>query len=48
MNKGATVPAKAKQAPSNQTPKRDWIDRAIWTERMLAALGNGVKGKQMV
>ena len=40
------MPAKAKQAPSNQTPKRDWIDRAIWTERMLAALGNGVKGNK--
>jgi RNA-directed DNA polymerase len=23
-----------------------WVDRAIWTERMLAALGNGVKGSK--
>lgn len=40
------MPAKAKQAPSEQPPQRDWIDRAIWTERMLAALGNGVKGNK--
>ena len=40
------MPAKAKQAPSDQPQDRDWIDRAIWTERMLAALGNGVKGSK--
>ena len=22
----------------------DWVETAIWTERMLAALGNGVQG----
>ena len=46
MREGAAVPVKAKQAPSIQTGNRDWIDRAIWTERMLAALDNGVKGNK--
>jgi retron-type reverse transcriptase len=46
MSEGAAVPETAKQAPSNPTRDRDWIDRAIWTERMLAALGNGVKGRK--
>lgn len=46
MSEGAAVPEKAKQAPLNQTGKRDWIDRAIWTDRMLAALDNGVKGNK--
>jgi RNA-directed DNA polymerase len=37
------VPAMAKQTET--TPSQwAWVDRAIWTERMLAALGNGVKG----
>lgn len=43
MSESVTVPEKAKQtesAPSQWV----WVDRAIWTERMLAALGNGVKG----
>ena len=22
----------------------DWVEASVWTERMLAALGNGVKG----
>jgi RNA-directed DNA polymerase len=43
MNESVTVPAMAKQTES--TPNQwAWVDRAIWTERMLAALGNGVKG----
>jgi len=43
MSESVPVPEKAKQtetAPSEWA----WVDRAIWTERMLAALGNGVKG----
>ncbi|MDP2832381.1 MAG: group II intron reverse transcriptase/maturase, partial [Pseudomonadota bacterium] len=52
MNEGATVPAKATQASSIQTGNRDWIDRAIWTERMLAALRgwqmSGVKGNKWI
>ena len=46
MSEGATVPAKATQAPSDQARSWAWIDRAIWTERMLAALDNGVKGNK--
>ena len=46
MSEGAAVPEEATQASSNQTGKRDWIDRTIWTERMLAALDNGVKGNK--
>jgi RNA-directed DNA polymerase len=45
MSESVTVPEKAKQtesAPSQWV----WVDRAIWTERMLAALGNGVKGNK--
>lgn len=46
MSEGAAVPETARQAPFIQTRNRDWIDRAIWTERMLAALDNGVKGNK--
>jgi RNA-directed DNA polymerase len=34
------VPATAKQG----TETRNWVEASIWTERMLAALDNGVKG----
>lgn len=44
MSEGAAVPEKAKQASLSQTGNRDWIDHTIWTQRMLAALDNGVKG----
>ena len=40
-----TVPEKAKQTESAPS-QWAWVDRAIWTERMLAALGNGVKGNK--
>lgn len=40
------MPGKATQASSIEPGNRDWIDRAIWTERMLAALDNGVKGNK--
>ena len=43
MSESVSVPEKAKQTET--TPAHwAWVDRAIWTERMLAALGNGVKG----
>src|SRR3990167_4540272 len=43
MSESVSVPEKAKQAET--TPAHwAWVDRAIWSERMLAALGNGVKG----
>ena len=43
MNETAQVSARAKQAEFTPT-QWDWVDRTIWTERMLAALGNGVNG----
>ena len=51
MSDEAEVPVKAKQAeptPTQSTPVgiKEWVDRTIWTERMLAALGNGVKGNK--
>ncbi|MHB1621432.1 MAG: hypothetical protein ACYCTY_15940 [Sulfuricella sp.] len=45
MSETAEVPARAKQAESAPT-QWDWVDRTVWTERMLAALGNGVKGNK--
>lgn len=41
-NEVAAVP-EAKQAASDPT-SWDWVDRSIWTDRMLAALANGVRG----
>lgn len=43
MSESVTVPGKAKQTESDPA-QWAWVDRDIWTERMLAALGNGVKG----
>lgn len=45
MSETAEVPERTKQAESPPT-QWDWVDRTIWTERMLAALGNGVKGNK--
>ena len=43
MSAKVEVPTRAKQ--TEPTPSEwDWVDRTVWTERMLAALGNGVKG----
>ena len=43
MSESEAVPQTAKQSES--TPQQwPWVDRTIWTQRMLAALGNGVKG----
>lgn len=39
---GAPVPAGAKQARDPRT--WTWVEPAVWTERMVAALVNGVKG----
>ena len=44
VSKGARVPGTANQALSSSPERWDWVDRTIWTERMLAALGNGVQG----
>lgn len=43
----STVPRDgAKQDVSSPIPEMAGIDRSIWTERMLAALDNGVKGRK--
>lgn len=46
MSEAAAVPDRAKQEA--EAPPRDWswVDTSIWTERMLAALDNGVKGSK--
>jgi RNA-directed DNA polymerase len=41
----ATVPEAAKQACNPRDPRTwAWVEPSVWTERMLAALVNGVKG----
>ncbi|MBK7001391.1 MAG: group II intron reverse transcriptase/maturase [Rhodoferax sp.] len=45
MSELVPVPEMAKQTESVPAEWR-WVDRTIWTERMLAALGNGVKGSK--
>ena len=45
MSETAEVSARTKQVESAPT-QWDWVDRTIWTERMLAALDNGVKGNK--
>ena len=39
------VPEGTRQGADSQAPRKwGWLDSGVWTERMLAALGNGVKG----
>lgn len=41
----ASVPMAAKQASEAGEPHQwTWVEPAVWSERMLAALGNGVRG----
>jgi RNA-directed DNA polymerase len=42
-NKPATVPERAKQAGEIRS-RWDWVEPSVWTERMLTALEEGVKG----
>lgn len=42
--RGPQVSATARQGPEAQDPKWAWVEASVWTERMLAALGNGVQG----
>jgi RNA-directed DNA polymerase len=46
MSEATEVPDRAKQEA--EAPPRDWswVETSIWTERMLAALDNGVKGSK--
>jgi len=45
VSETAEVPTRAIQAESAEA-QWGWVERTIWTERMLAALGNGVKGNK--
>ena len=38
------VPVRATQGAENQGRDWSWVEATVWSERMLAALGNGVKG----
>lgn len=38
------VPARAKQGVDAHGRDWSWVEATVWTERMLSALGNGVKG----
>lgn len=41
----ASVPEMAKQACPTRDPRQwTWVEPTVWTERMLAALVDGVKG----
>lgn len=44
MSDVSTVPEKAKQGTDILDHKWSWVEATIWTDRMLAALDNGVKG----
>lgn len=43
--KETPVPVTAKQVSCTEVDWT-WVDRSVWTDRMLAALGNGVKGNK--
>ena len=45
-SEAAAVIAGSRQVASTRPEDWSWVDRSIWTERMLAALGNGVKGNK--
>ncbi len=38
------VPEKTKQTGETRPTKWDWVERSVWTERMLEALEKGVRG----
>jgi RNA-directed DNA polymerase len=40
----SSVPQTAKQGAEAHSSGWEWVEASVWTERMLAALGNGVKG----
>ncbi len=41
----ASVPEGVKQASEAADPREwSWVEPVVWNERMLVALGNGVKG----
>ena len=46
MSEASAVPARATQDAETQCRNWDWVETTVWTERMLAALDNGVKGNK--
>ena len=42
LNKAASAVLETTKRESEA--RWDWVEASVWTERMLAALGNGVKG----
>ena len=46
VSKVPTVPQRAKQGTKAGHQDWSWVEASIWTERMLAALENGVKGSK--
>lgn len=46
MSEATAVPERAKQEAETRSRDWSWVDTSIWTERMLAALDNGVKGSK--
>jgi hypothetical protein len=43
-DKPAAVPETTKQAGETRPDKWGWVDRSVWSERMLETLEKGVKG----
>ena len=43
-SQASAVPARATQGAEIQGRNWSWVEASVWSERMLAALGNGVKG----
>ncbi len=42
---GSIVRATARPEPDPDDPREwSWVEASVWTDRMLAALGNGVRG----
>lgn len=46
MSAASTVSARTKQDAETRPRDWNWVEATIWTERMLAALDNGVKGSK--
>ena len=46
MSAASTVSARTKQDAQTRPRDWSWVEATIWTERMLAALDNGVKGSK--
>lgn len=44
ISKASAVPVTAKQGADTKQRDWSWVEASIWTQRMLAALENGVKG----